>query len=144
MYLVSTNISTERPSQKLEDRRYGPFPVKRKIGESTYELALPITWHGIHPVFNESLLTRFRPPKFPSQQKPPPPPPIQIQGDLHYEVDFIRDSRLRRGKVQYLVHWKGYPREEETWEPVSNITNAKDAVKDFHRAHPNAPHPTNT
>jgi hypothetical protein len=46
--------------------------------------------------------------------------------------------------VQYLVHWKGYPREEETWELVSNITNAKDAVKDFHRAHPNAPRPTNT
>jgi hypothetical protein len=46
--------------------------------------------------------------------------------------------------VQYLVHWKGYPREEETWEPVSNITNAKDAVRDFHRAHPNAPCPINT
>ena len=46
--------------------------------------------------------------------------------------------------MQYLVHWKGYPREEETWEPVSNITNAKDAVRDFHRAHPNAPCPINT
>jgi hypothetical protein len=138
------NISTERPSQKLEDRRYGPFPIKQKIGESAYELTLATTWRGIHPVFNESLLTPFWPPKFPSQQKPPPPPPIQIQGDLHYEVNFIWDSRLRRGKLQYLVHWKGYPREEETWEPVSNITAAKDAVRDFHRAHPNAPRPTNT
>ena len=144
VYLESTNISTERPSQKLEDRQYGPFPIKQKIGESAYELALPITWHGIHPVFNESLLTPFRPPKFPSQQKPPPPPPIQVQGDLRYEVDFIRDSQLRQGKVQYLVHWKGYPREEETWEPVSNITDAKAAVNDFHCAHPNAPCPTNT
>jgi hypothetical protein len=144
VYLESTNISTEQPSRKLEDRRYGPFPIKRKIGESAYELALPITWRGVHPVFNESLLTPFRPPKFPSQQKPPPPPPIQVQGDLRYEVDFIRDSRLRRGKMQYLVHWKGYLREEETWEPVSNITNAKAAVNDFHRAHPNAPRPKNT
>jgi hypothetical protein len=144
VYLKSTNISTERPSWKLEDRRYGPFPIKRKIGESAYELMLPITWRGVHPVFNESLLTLFRPPKFPSQQKPLPPPPIQVAGDLCYEVDFIHDSRLRQGKVQYLVHWKGYPREEETWEPVSNIMDAKDAIKDFHRAHPNAPHPTNT
>ena len=98
----------------------------------------------MHPVFNESLLTPFRPPKFLLQQKPPPPPLIQVQGDLRYEVDFIQDSQLRQGKVQYLVRWKGYPREEETWEPVSNITNAKAAVNDFHRAHPNAPHPTNT
>jgi len=92
VYLELMNISTERPSQKLEDRRYGPFPIKQKIGESAYELTLPDTWHGIHPVFNESLLTPFRPPKFPSQQKPPPPPPIQVKGDLHYKVDFIRDS----------------------------------------------------
>jgi hypothetical protein len=92
VYLESTNISTKRPSQKLEDRQYGPFPIKRKIGESAYELALLVTWHGLHPVFNESLLTPFRPPKFPSQQKPPPPPPIQVKGDLRYEVDFIRDS----------------------------------------------------
>ena len=98
----------------------------------------------MHPVFNESLLTPFRPPKFLSQQKPPPPPLIQVQGDLRYEVDFIRDSQLRQGKVQYLVRWKGYLREEETWEPVSNITNTKAAVNDFHRAHPNAPRPTNT
>jgi len=92
VYLKLTNISTERPSRKLEDRRYGPFPIKRKIGESAYELALLITWHGVHPIFNKSLLTPFQPPKFPSQQKPPPPPPIQVAGDLCYEVDFICDS----------------------------------------------------
>ena len=144
VYLKSTNISTKQPSQKLEDHQYGPFLIKRKIGNSAYELALPLTWHGVHPVFNKMLLTPFKLPKFPLQQKPPPPPLIQVKGDLHYKVDFICNSQLRQGKIIYLVHWKGYPREEETWESASNITNTKDVIKDFHCIHPNTPCPTNT
>ena len=58
-----------------------------------------------------------------------------------YEVEKILDSKLIRGKLHYLVHWKGYPIEERTWEPVANITAAKDLVKDFHKAHPSAPCP---
>jgi hypothetical protein len=51
------------------------------------------------------------------------------------------DSKLIRGKLHYLVHWKGYPIEEHTWEPVANLTAAKELVKDFHKEHPSAPRP---
>ena len=37
------------------------------------------------------------------------------------------------------MKWKGYPNEENTWEPEKNITNAKDVMADFHRTHSNAP-----
>ena len=131
VYLESTNLKTDRPSKKLDNRRFGPFAVKRKVGAASYELIIPPNWPAIHPVFHESLLTPFRPPKFASQQRPPPPPPLEVQGDLEYEVEEILDSRKKYGKTQYLVHWKGYPREEDSWQPEANVKNAKDALKRF-------------
>src|ERR1700720_675489 len=38
------------------------------------------------------------------------------------------DSKLYRGKLRYLVQWKGYPaRHEWTWEPVDNLTHSPEA-----------------
>merc|ERR1712150_17825 len=39
-----------------------------------------------------------------------------------YEVEAILDKRSRRGKIQYLVKWKGWPDEDNSWELQSNIT----------------------
>jgi hypothetical protein len=37
--------------------------------------------------------------------------------------------------LQYLVKWKGYTAEHNTWEPKENLENAKSKVKEFHRKH---------
>lgn len=139
VYLEATNINTQRPAKKLDDRRYGPFKITKKVGASAYELAIPKTWKAIHPVFNESLLTPYHEPHFPSQKKPPPPPPELVDGEVEYEVESIDDSRLYKGKLQYLVNWKGYPKEERTWEDASNLKNSPELVEKFHRENPSAP-----
>ena len=51
---------------------------------------------------------------------------------------------MRRGTLEYLVHWKGFPREEDTWEPVENLGNAPEKITEFHRLHPSAPRPIQT
>ncbi|XP_070575753.1 chromodomain Y-like protein 2 [Ptychodera flava] len=39
-----------------------------------------------------------------------------------YEVDTILAKRRnRKGKVEYLVRWKNYGNEDNTWEPVQNL-----------------------
>jgi hypothetical protein len=141
VYLESTNLKTDRPSKKLDDKRFGPFEIIQKKGESSYELKLPEHWPAIHPVFNESYLSPFKKSQYRNQQKPPAPPPIEVEGEQEYNVEEIRDSRKRRGKVQYLVHWEGYPREEDTWEPAENLEHAQELIKDFHDAYPNRPKP---
>src|ERR1700726_3386047 len=123
----------------VTDKRLGPFEVTKKIGNTSYRLKLPDTWI-IHDVFHSSYLTPFKPSKFPSQQKPPPPPAIINDAEEpEYEVETVRDSRKRRNKVQYLIHWKGYPPEEDTWEPLSNLENAQEALQQYYQQHPTAP-----
>ena len=48
--------------------------------------------------------------------------PPEIVGDvLEYEVEAILKQRVRKYekgfRKTYLVHWKGYPSEEDSWEP---------------------------
>ena len=64
---------------------------------------------------------------------------FRSEGEFEYEVEQILDSRLYRGKLQYLVKWLGYTEEHNTWEPPSNLNNAQEAIDLFHKKHPSAP-----
>ena len=50
----------------------------------------------------------------------------------------MKQVRKRSGKKEFLIKWKGLPQEENTWEPEEHMTNARGAVRDFYKAHPNA------
>jgi len=112
--------------------------VLEKIGRSAYKLELPATWRQIHPVFNEVLLSPYIEPIFKGQKKPPPPPEIEVEGHPEYEVEEILNVQKRGRGLRYLVHWKGYTHEEDTWESRSNITHANEAIEDFYRKNPKA------
>ena len=142
VYLESTNIKTNCPSKKL-DKHFGPFEIIKKIGQSAYKLKLPTSWQGLHPIFNESYLSPYRPSQFSRQTRPPPPPLIEVEDKPEYEVEEIQDSRCWQGHLQYLIHWKGYPHEEDTWKPILNLTNIQRLINEFHQRHPNKPSQTN-
>jgi len=36
-----------------------------------------------------------------------------------------------RGKNKYLVQWKGFIAESDTWKGKKNLENAKEAIKEF-------------
>ena len=54
---------------------------------------------------------------------------------VDYEVEKVLDSRPDEksltGEKQYLVKWKGYGDDENTWEPARNLNHAADAIADF-------------
>ena len=106
----------------------GLFPVKRKVEQSSYKLELS-SQTRIHPVFNSNVLKSAATNPFPGQQLQNKPPPDVIESQEEYKVKAILDKKVKWNGIQYRVKWKGY--EETTWEPTSNLRQARNAVKNF-------------
>ena len=112
---------------KLLPRRIGPFKIKTINHKfQNYELMLPSNLK-IHPWFHVSILTKYIPSDFNRpviQEKYP---------DTHdYEIEKIISHRYFKGKLQYLVSWKGYGPEHNSWEPVQNF-NADNLLNSYHK-----------
>ena len=114
----------------MMERFVGPYRVKGIISSNAIELELPSSIR-IHPVVNISRIRRYRDQV--TGQKVTPPPPVEIQGEMEYEVEKILSKRKRYGKVEYLVQWKGYTAEEDTWKKEGNLGNTQEAVEDYEK-----------
>ena len=79
----------------------------------------------LHPTFHASLLRPY------SGTPPQAPPPVEIDGQLEYEVDQILQHRSYRGHTQYLVRWKGYKAEDDTWQDASDLENAACKLEEY-------------
>ena len=66
------------------------------------------------------------------------PEAVEVEGTPEYKVEEVLDSRLKWGKLEYLVKWSGYTDDHNTWEPESNLENSKESINDFHKSNPSA------
>jgi hypothetical protein len=114
-------------SRKLLPRYIGPFKITQCIGAVAYQLELPRNMK-CHNVFHVSLLKAF----VPSDRHQPLPPPLIIDDAYEYEVEQVLTHKgNRQGKRKFLVAWKGYPAEHNTWEPESNLTNCPEVLQQY-------------
>ena len=139
VYLDSEDIQTTRPSKKLAHCRLGPYPVESRVGKNAYRLTLPFSMRSLHPVFNVVKLTPAPADPIHGRRRNLPPPPELVNDEEEYLVEEILNSRMFRGKLQYLVKWEGYGVEHNTWEYHANVENTPEKVTDFHTKNPAAP-----
>ena len=56
---------------------------------------------------------------------------MEVEGVEEWEVEKILNKKKIRGVEKYLVHWKGFTVEYDTWERREDLGNAKEVLEDF-------------
>ena len=118
----------KRATKKLIEKYIRLYIVKKIVLENVVELELPVLLR-IHPVVNVRRIVKYR--EQVEEQKKILLPPIEVASKKKHEVKKILYRRERRGKSKYLVRWKGYTAEEDTWERLENLKNTRDLVEEF-------------
>jgi len=117
-----------RCSEKLVKWFVGPYKIKAIISSNVVELELPTTIK-IHLVVNVSQIKQYIDQV--NGQRKEKPQPMVIEGKEEWEVERILNRRKIRGKDKFLVWWKGFTVEGDTWESRENLQNAGDLLKEF-------------
>lgn len=139
--LLSTrNLTLEVPkhAMKLVSPFIGPFMVTDTRSNSVV-LDLPPAMK-IHPTVNIANVRKYYQRQKPQRSRQPTP--IAHDNAWAYEAEEILAERTNGSKREFLVRWKGYGKEEDSWEPASNFKNKNPAVIVLHRNRfPTAPQP---
>ncbi|QRV81327.1 Transposon Tf2-1 polyprotein [Ceratobasidium sp. AG-Ba] len=142
VWLVGQNITTRRPSKKLDNKKLGPFVISEKISSHVYRLELPKTMRT-HNVFHINLLTPFTEDKDFHRRQARPPPIVTEEGEEEYKVDHVVAWEQRKNGLYYQIRWKGYDPIEDTMERAEKIAGLPQIMEDLLRRHPKAPLPKN-
>ena len=145
VWLNSKYIKTKR-NRKLEAKFFEPFRILHPVGKQAYKLELPRKWR-IHDVFHVSLLEQDTTRKGRVDENDAAELDAGEDDGGEYEVEAIRDSAVYARESEsghlpglyYLVSWKGYPEEENTWEPYSAVQHLRKLISSFHKNHPDKP-----
>ena len=131
VWLEACNLKRNIVDPKFSPKREGPFVITKVLSSLSYQLKLPSAWK-IHLVFHASLLTPYRENEIHGPNFPTPPPDL-IDNKEEYEVEQILKHRCRPKSLSFLIQWKGYTAEEDSWEPEANLGNASELLKDYKR-----------
>jgi len=125
------NIKTKRPSKKVDYKLWGKFEIEKPCGTNAYRLKLPPLSSKIDPVFHVSLLEPYRRNTIPGRRSSTSPP-VDLE-QQEYVIEKIKTTFIKGGQVKYLVSWKGYGPDEDTWEPYENLkAGGEHVVPQFH------------
>lgn len=115
---------------KLLPRLIGPLKIQKRVSNSAFRVGLPAHMK-VHDVFHVSLIEKYHE----GGRNQPPPLPIEFEGETLYEVADILNERLRtrgrRSTTEFLVQWKGFGTEHNTWEPEDNLSTMRWAISEY-------------
>ena len=120
------NIKTKRPSKKIYYKLRGKFEIEMLAGTNAYRLKLPPLSGKIYSVFHVSLLEPYQQNTIPERRSPTHPPVDLSQ--QRYPIEKIKTTEIKGGQVKYLVSWKGYGSDEDTWEHYENLKDGGEHV----------------
>lgn len=124
--LSTRNLRLPVPKKKMAARFVGPFRILDAIGTQAYRLALP-SQYRVHNVFHVSLLEPWQ-----GRAGEEPAEPMPLAEEEHeWVVEKIRDTRVHKGIREYLVQWKDWPEDYNTWQSEDDCENAPRKIEAF-------------
>ena len=132
LYLEREKHSKRQPVAKLAPKCDEPYEVLEKIGELSYRLKLTVRDQR-HSVFHVDHLRAAKPAHIVPNREFPEPSLVVIDKEEEYEVEEVLDLQRYRWwkKLQYLVHWKGWGPEHNSWEDVADLGMHHKSCKSF-------------
>ena len=108
---------------KTDPLYYGPCTVVEVLRQDNYRLSpLP---PNTYDVMHVSRLKRWEPPPSSLPTAATAPRPNQTTpasaGEPTWEVEAITGSRVRKGQREFRVHWRGWPKSSQSWEPEKQL-----------------------
>jgi len=119
MLSIKDLVFKERPTKKLMERYVGPYVIEEVVSKNTVKLKL-LTSMRIHPVVNVSRVVKYKEPKS-----------VEVEGMKKWEVEKILNKKKVQGIEKYLVCWKRFTVENDTWEKKEDLENARELVDEF-------------
>ena len=129
VWLEARNLRRNVVDPKFAPKREGPFKIKKVLSTLSYQLELPKSWK-IHPTFHISLLSPFKETETHGPNYIQPPPEL-VNGEEEYEVECILKHRGRPKQHSYLVRWKGYGADEDSWIPEKDLRNSSEILSEY-------------
>jgi len=121
-------VFKERPSKKLMERYVGPYVIEEVVSSNAVKLRLPSSMR-IHPVVNVSQIVRYK--EQVKEQKKEEAKPVEVEGVEEWEVEKILNKKKIRGVEKYLIRWKVFIAEGDTWERRENLKNVEELIEEF-------------
>jgi len=128
--LLSTKnlVFKERPVKKLTERYIGLYAIGEVVSLNVVKLRLPNLMR-IHPVVNVSRIVQYK--EQVKRQKKEEGKPVEVEGVEEWEVEKVLNKKKIRGVEKYLVQWKEFMAEGDTWERKENLKNTEEALEEF-------------
>ena len=120
--LLSTkNLPQRRPSRKIADKFIGPYRVT-KVMDSKLACQLELPFHmKQHNVFSVSSLEPYRGEHAETAQRRDEVDDMEVT----YEVEAILRHRETPDGREFLIRWKGYSDEDDSWEPLGHLDDGE-------------------
>ena len=128
--LLSTKdlVFKERPVRKLMERYIGPYTIEEVVSSNAVKLRLPSSMR-IYLVVNVSRIVQYK--EQVRGQKKEEEKPVEVEGVEEWEVEKVLNKKKMRRVEKYLVQWKGFTAERDTWERRENLKNAEELIEEF-------------
>ena len=121
-------VFKERLVRKLVEKYMGLYEIEEVVSSNVVKLQ-SLSSMRIHPVVNVSRVVQYR--EQMKGQKKEEGKPIEVEGIEEWEVEKILNKRKIRKVEKYLVCWKGFTVEHNSWKRRKDLGNTKAVLEDF-------------